>query len=306
MLCGIVDIGANTIRLSIYDCDEKTEAVRRLLHKKSMAGLASYIEAKRMSPQGVDLACSVLESYQEILYNFGINQLYVFATAPFRNIKNTQEVVEEILLRTGITVQVLTGQEEAILGFIGATHDAQLRKGIVLDIGGGSTELTVYDGKQVLAASSIPIGSLNLYKTYVKKLLPSKRECREILHRSMLEVQNLKGLKEAKGYKIICGIGGTIRATAALNNMVFELPAGNREIDGDNVEKMLELYSSAPKYFISKVLQAVPDRSHTIIPGMIILNSVITIFGCDTILMSSYGVREGYLFDRVLQQSGGQ
>ena len=88
--------------------------------------------------------------------------------------------------------------------------------------------------------------------------------------------------------------------------MVFELPAGNREIDGDNVEKMLELYSSAPKYFISKVLQAVPDRSHTIIPGMIILNSVITIFGCDTILMSSYGVREGYLFDRVLQQSGGQ
>ena len=94
MICGIVDLGSNTIRLSIYQYEG--EHFRLLLNKKTMAGLAGYVQDGALSDGGILVACRVLSSYRALLSNFSVSEMHVFATASLRNISNTGEAVEAI------------------------------------------------------------------------------------------------------------------------------------------------------------------------------------------------------------------
>ena len=143
MLCGIVDLGSNTIRLSIYHCDGGQ--FRLLLNKKTMAGLAGYVRHGVLSDSGILVACRTLAAYRALLDNFSVRDMHVFATASLRNITNTAEAVQTIRDITGITVEVLSGEEEAALSFKGAVLPGGVSTGLLADIGGGSFELVAYE-----------------------------------------------------------------------------------------------------------------------------------------------------------------
>ena len=94
MKCGVVDVGSNTIRLSIYHCEG--ERIKLLLNKKEMAGLAGYVKDGALSGSGIQAACRVLSGFRALLDNFGIADLYVFGTASLRNIANTEQALDAI------------------------------------------------------------------------------------------------------------------------------------------------------------------------------------------------------------------
>ena len=142
--CGIVDVGSNTIRLSIYQYNDLD--FKLLLGKKETAGLAGYVENGRLAPEGIEIAARVLTDFRTLLDNLEIDQLHVFATASLRNISNTDEAVDAIQAAAGVPIQVITGSEEAALSFQGALHGTPKPEGqgLLADIGGGSTELVIY------------------------------------------------------------------------------------------------------------------------------------------------------------------
>ena len=115
MKCGIVDVGSNTIRLSIYHWEG--QRFKLLMNKKEMAGLAGYIQNGLLSDSGILVACRVLAGFKELLHNFEIADLRVFGTASLRNITNTEEALETIRAVTGIDVEVLSGADEAAFSF---------------------------------------------------------------------------------------------------------------------------------------------------------------------------------------------
>ena len=84
---GIIDMGSNTIRLCIYHYEDGT--LNRIMDRKEMAELASYIKDGKLSQTGINVACNVLQSFSAIVSNFSLDGLYVFATASLRNISNT-------------------------------------------------------------------------------------------------------------------------------------------------------------------------------------------------------------------------
>ena len=92
MKYGIIDVGSNTIRLSIYECEDGR--IKLLMNKKEMAGLAGYIQDGILSDEGVAAAGRILQEYHALLHNLGISECHVFGTAPLRNIVNTEEAVE--------------------------------------------------------------------------------------------------------------------------------------------------------------------------------------------------------------------
>lgn len=98
MKYAIVDLGSNTIRLSVY-LSLEDGGFRLLFSEKEMAGLAGYIKKGIMSQEGIEKACAVLQDFQVLLAQFGMEEMHVFATAPLRNIQNTDEAVEQILHR---------------------------------------------------------------------------------------------------------------------------------------------------------------------------------------------------------------
>ena len=168
MKCAIVDLGSNTIRLSLYNTLENG-GFETLFSKKYMAGLAGYVSHGIMSNDGINQACAVLLDFKILLQQLGVKDMHVFATASLRNIKNTEKALETIKRRTGLSVDVIEGSEEGILGYYGALYTTDLKNGMMFDIGGGSTEFVRVKNGKVKNSQSVSIGSLNLVNYHFNK-----------------------------------------------------------------------------------------------------------------------------------------
>ena len=296
MKYALVDLGSNTIRMSIYDA-RRPGGFQLLFSQKKMAGLVNYISCGVLSQEGINVACQVLQSFQWLLRQFGMTQPTVFATASLRNISNTEEAVEAIRERTGLHVDVISGEQEAELGYYGAQLSCDGRPGLMFDIGGGSTELTVVRDGQLEQAVSYPIGSLNLFNHFVSKLWPNKDEIAEmqahILH-------TLKGAPAWGRTDLACGIGGTARAALKIANLYFRKPEGNRTLTVSELDELTEVLLTRKAAARKLILNSCPDRVHTILPGILVMNTVASTLCRERVFISKYGVREGYLCRRLL------
>jgi exopolyphosphatase/guanosine-5'-triphosphate,3'-diphosphate pyrophosphatase len=232
--------------------------------------------------------------------DFGIGNAYIFATASLRNIANTEEAVKRIEDEMGLYVDVLSGEEEARLGFMGATLAVNIEKGLFIDIGGGSTELVTFRKREILKATSMPVGSLNLFLRHTAALLPTDGSMKKIKQDVLSEMGKTDLFQKGK-QNVICGIGGTVRAARKLYNELYSLPCDNATMETENLSRMLAFYKENGRDFSRKILEIAPDRIHTIIPGMIILNTIAKKSRSENIIVSQCGVREGYLFDKVLR-----
>ena len=293
---GVIDVGSNTIRLSIYDVSNGE--VYPMLNNKTTAGLAGYVKKGKMTKKGIQKACDVLNQYKDMMEHFPLEELFVFATASLRNISNTDDALQTIQSETGLSIDVLTGYQEATFDFIGAAHSINLDEGVLLDIGGGSTEILVYERGEIQNAVSLPFGSLSMFTNYVSRLFPTKKEKKEIEAAVMKEVEKIKFLR-GKRFDTVVGIGGSIRATKNMNNIVFGLPKENNVIIAEDVPKLLKQFKGEENEVLKTVLKVSPDRVHTLIPGMIVMNTVCKYVECKDIIMSAFGVREGYLYQKL-------
>ncbi len=297
MICGIVDLGSNTIRLSIYKYEDGV--TKLLLSKKSIAGLLGYVTDGVLSKKGVNKACSVLLNFQDILSNFNIENAYVFATASLRNITNTREVIDKIRSETGYEIELLSGEDEATLDFYGAVRATELTSGLLVDIGGGSTELVRFDDMTVESAVSIPVGSLNLSLRHAPDIIPSNTSIKLIRQDVLTELAKLDPSK-ATGAPVVCGVGGTVRAARKIYNDLYDLPNSNMTMDADKLQKLLSVYKKNTKQIMRRVMQLAPDRIHTAITGIVVLTTISKVYGVREIIVSTRGVREGYLYQKVL------
>ena len=192
---GVIDIGSNTIRLCIYEAAGGD--INLLFNNKNTAGLAGYVKNGALTQKGIKKACSVLKQYKATVKNLPVEKLFVFATASLRNITNTDEALQTVYNETGLEVEVLTGGQEAVYDFIGAARSMSLERGILIDIGGGSTELLVYEKGKIQNSVSFPLGSLSMYSSCVSGLFPKKKEKKEIISRTEEFIKSVKWLGPA-------------------------------------------------------------------------------------------------------------
>ena len=295
---GVIDIGSNTIRLTVYQV--KDGHIQTVFHEKSTAGLAGYVTEKgKLSRTGIERAVASLERFQDILQKLSIKQVAVFATASLRNIVNTDEALEIIEQRTGYRVEVISGEKEAMLDYVGATYLLPATDGLLVDVGGGSTELVFFHRGEIRKAVSMPIGSLNMYNKYVSYLFPTKQKQKQMERRVAKELEKLNLPKQV--CPVLYGVGGSVRAAGKLINTGEMLPYANQTVYLDAVAKVLERFRTQSKENLMQLLKITPERLHTLLPGMIILKRIADTFCSTTMIISNYGVREGYLLSEVLE-----
>lgn len=303
MKCAIVDLGSNTIRLSLYNTLENG-SFETLFSKKYMAGLAGYVSHGIMSNDGINQACAVLLDFKVLLQQLGVNEMHVFATASLRNIKNTEKALETIKRRTGLCVDVIDGSEEGILGYYGALYTTDLKNGIMFDIGGGSTEFVRVKNGKVKKSQSISIGSLNLFHNHVFGLWPDKKEQKAIAKRISKRLDAVDFPKKVP--EKVCCVGGTCRAILNIVNYHFNKEENNRIITKEEFNKILKILLKRDAASRNYILKLCPDRVHTIIPGMLVVKEIIERLHCEKIWVSRYGVREGYLCKNFLMTGSTQ
>lgn len=297
MTQAIIDIGSNSMRLTVYDINENN--FRILFKEKIMAGLAGYVEDGVLSAEGIESACSGLLEFREILESLHIGHIAVFATASLRNIKNTEEAVSSIKTATGYDVAVISGEEEAFYGYTGAMRDIALSSGAFIDIGGASTEIVTFAENEILSEASFPVGSLSLYKTCVKKILPGQNALKKIETTISETIDRDTMDTFGKRTPLVC-VGGTARSVLKLAKKRYQLPADCNTVTAAQLNDLCSFFYEDKNAAADLILKLAPDRIHTLIPGMMILQHICQHFDADEIIISKYGTREGYLCRNIL------
>ncbi len=305
---GVIDLGSNTVRLVIYESKGSGEAAgapgfRSVVNDKVMAGLSAYVDNGVFTQEGIDRAVSVLKSHLKHARYFNCERLDIFATAVLRNCTNSKEALDEISRRVERPIFLLTAREEAHLGFVGATYKADIPWGTLVDIGGGSSELTrIMEGSDV-HNTSLCQGSLSSFAAHVTGLIPTRDEMHAIaagIDRKIDALPDPDAYRSAQFF----GIGGSIRAAAKLYQQMHEMPQRPTELSRENLEEMIGAAARTPDPFAHIALKACAERIHTLVPGMIILATIMRRFGSASITICKLGLREGYLIERIFGYDG--
>ncbi len=288
MKCAVCDIGSNTVRVTVYDVNGKSFGL--LFSEKETAGLAGYVTMGKLNADGMARAADAVGRFYRMLDCVGVDVRFCFATASLREVSNTDEAVAYIKDKTGVTVDVISGEEEARLGCTGVLREYPVQSGYVFDIGGGSTEVCRVACGVPAEVSSFPAGSYVLYREHVSRLLPRKDELAAISAAAVSAVSEVT----------VGGSGGDVYFTGGTARAFFRVAGtylGKKGVPltPDEVETVAEALARRDAPARRLIVRECPDRVHTLIPSSRILLALTRRYCTGLVHVSRYGVREGYL-----------
>lgn len=297
MICAVIDIGSNTMRMSVYKVTDGKFTI--LMTKKEMAGLANYITGGQLSKQGIEEMVEVLNRFTASLEYVTVDSVHTFATASLRNISNSEEVIAYVKRSTSIDIELLSGDEEARLSFAGAIYDAPITDGCLFDLGGGSTEVVAFGDKFPYYVRSVNMGSLNLFREHVEKIWPKNRELEE-LKRFISDTMSTMELPK-NAAPVLIGVGGTARSLRTLINMQHDRDITQRHITRKEFDDIVKFLMYRDRLVRDAVLRKCPDRIHTIIPGALVISELVKRLKIENLYISDFGIREGCLWKKIMR-----
>ncbi|OPG15799.1 Ppx/GppA phosphatase family protein [Ferroacidibacillus organovorans] len=298
---GIIDIGSNSMRLSII-ASLQSGAYYVLDEQKASPRLSQQI--KRDGAIAEDAIRDLIEKLQGFIglcRAHHATRIEAVGTAALRAAKNRAEIVERIERETGIHVEVIPGVEEAALGFSAVANTMKLCDALLVDIGGGSTEVTLVRSGAAIASHSFPIGAV----TANRDLGQLSRE--QMMQRIQTLFPQVELLTQAKNMELI-GIGGTIRTIARVHQGLSGYPLAlthNYFMQQTDVEETVAYLGDIPLARRKKVEGLSKDRADLIVPGGMILLSLMRYTASSVLRISGRGLRDGTFFTRVLGTDNG-
>ncbi|WP_232843016.1 Ppx/GppA family phosphatase [Allopontixanthobacter confluentis] len=287
----IIDIGSNTVRMVLYGGSPRAPVV--LLNEKVVARLGRDIAATgRLAEAAIELALRGLARYALILNDLGIDDIEVVATAAVREADNGPKFLRQIEL-LGLAPRLLSGEEEArtsAMGVIGAFPGGA---GVVADLGGGSLELVQISGGQCTIGSSLPLGTLRLPEIRGDSPADTRRAAAKILKAA--------GWGDATGGALYL-VGGTWRAMATYAMAESRHPLSDPHGFELSAEAALELactLAQADPSDLHKSPRISSLRSASMPDAAALLMALVKKLEPDRIVFSSWGLREGLLYDRL-------
>jgi exopolyphosphatase / guanosine-5'-triphosphate,3'-diphosphate pyrophosphatase len=303
---GVIDLGSNTIRLIVYEVkndkleEYSSKCYKRIVNEKEMAGLAAFTKDGSFTEAGVDRAASVLKTLAKHAGYFNCEKLDVFATAVIRNASNRDDIVAELSRSTELPITVLSERDEAHLSFCGALSGKAMQNGTLIDIGGGSTELSRISGGKDFDDISIGQGSLSSFAACVSGVIPTSDEMDSIAKSFRERLNSIDNLGKYRT-DVLYGVGGSARAATKITAQLHGSETKSRQVSADDIRQVLNTCREGNPAFAHAALKASAERVHTMIPGCIIINELMSALGASRLEVCKYGVREGYLIERVLK-----
>lgn len=293
MLYAVTDIGSSIIKYKIYDyTDGNLESV--IINDKT-TGLISYRKNNKLTSKGISVLLDTLKELITYSNKLNVEKNYFYATASLRNIENREEVLRVVREKLNIDIAILTGEEEArhsfnSINWINIPKD----EGLLVDIGGGSSEVSIFKDKTPLEQKSIPTGVLKIYNEYVSLLLPTKEEQEHIIKEVREKIKELNFMKTSEEY--LYGIGKSIVILKKLfSHMGYE--TSENIINIEDVDTLLNQLSSNTKENFKPLLLVDSERVHTMIPCLLILKAIAIEFKIEKIFVCNVTLQDGLILD---------
>ncbi len=300
----IVDIGANSVRMNIYDIDTETGAFSTVSSVRSMLGLAAYAKDGALTSDGAGKLFAVLREFLAQANSIPCDLFSAFATASLRGLSNRAKIVRDIRAGLGIEIEILDGETEAAYDHAAIRYRfPDIPRGLLIDMGGGSTEFVHFDGDILHAVVSHPIGCVMLMKRFTactkKDPFPTDAEMdaiRTYVKETISENPSFIGACDTAFL-----IGGTARAAAKLHASLKDRgPIGDGyTFTADELMAVWQKAYSDMKKGGRWLRETVSDRLISIIPGLCAYLVIAETLGISRFVISNAGVREGYLTEYI-------
>lgn len=294
----IIDIGSNTIRLVIYSSD-KSSRLKEIQNVKAVARLRNHLTSEGiLAPKGIDILINTLLSFQEVTRYHQIKGVKCVATATIRQAKNQQEIIDRVKQETDFSIRVLSEYEEAFYGYLAVVNSTPFNRGITIDIGGGSTELTYFENRKLIHYHSFPFGALSLKEQFVMRELPTEEE--KALLKAYLTEQFKKLDWIIEKQLPIIGIGGSARNMVQIHQEYIGYPLAGVHLYMMNKQNIKELsinLSSMPFTELQKVEGLSKDRADIIVPAIEVFDCLMDIVNTDKFVLSRKGLRDGIFYE---------
>jgi len=298
---GIVDLGSGTTRLVVYAyepgryfrlIDEIRESVR-LGEGLALQG--------RLSQRGMQRALSALKLYADFAQATDLDETRVIATSASRDAENGPEFLREVR-KLGLPVQVLSGEDEARYGVLAVANSFNFQEAWVMDLGGGSAQLSRMQARQYQSGRSYPLGAVRLTEMFLSSNPPKKGEIEDLerfVRREMKEV-----LAQVRENPLpLVAMGGTVRNLAKLAQRRQDYPLDlvhGYFLSREALEEVVALLAQRTTEQRRQLEGLQADRADVIVAGGLVYRTVLREAGLEGLWISGQGVREGAFYREFL------
>jgi exopolyphosphatase/guanosine-5'-triphosphate,3'-diphosphate pyrophosphatase len=297
----VIDLGSNSFRLVVFQyepggwwtlADEIREPVR------VSAGMGDEGVLRR---DPIERALTTAAVFASFLTASGVDRVDAVATSAIRDAPNRDELLDAIRERTGLTIRVISGAEEAWYGYLAIVNSTTLTDGFGIDIGGGSVQITRIADRRLLEAESVRLGAVRVSEAF----LPDE----DVTGKQMAKVRShvAKTLNEFEWWGSdggrLAAIGGTVRNLASAVQKRMDLPDVDEQgfvLTRDALEELIELLASKPAAERGAVRGIKPDRGDVILGGALVVAAAMEHGGFDELEVAEAGLREGVFFEHLL------
>jgi exopolyphosphatase/guanosine-5'-triphosphate,3'-diphosphate pyrophosphatase len=295
----IIDIGSNMARLVIANIleggyfvviDELKEPVR-LAQDMEIDGFLRPLRIQQM--------IKTLNTFKCLYESHGVSKVFAYGTAAVRRAKNQKNFVEEVLSNCGIKLTVLSQEEEASLVYTGVINSMDVPKGLIIDIGGGSTKIIYYNRRTLIAQDTLPFGAVTLTEKF-------QNASKDPMHRTELmekyvgeEMSKLEWFDMIDEDVRFIGVGGSLRNLGKISRRFKRYPLDMAHNYKLPFEEFDNIYQKIRVLDIDKAarIKGLSSARADIFPAALaILNTLRKRLNFEEITISGAGFREGALF----------
>ena len=296
MRVAAVDLGTNSTRLLVADVDDgHVDEVER---ETRITRLGEGVdERRRLLPVPITRVRNVLTDFRRTIERLGAERTLAIATSAVRDAENGEAFLGEIEWSYGFATRLLSGHDEALMTFRGVTAERALEEGMVIvDVGGGSTELLAGGADGVRWHDSLDIGSVRLTERFLHGDPPSDdalERCAKAV-RGLLDARVPDDVRADAGATI--GVAGTITSLAGLDLGLDEYDAEQvhgHVLTSAAIQQQFERLASVPVAERRKLRPLDPDRAPVIVAGAVIVREVVAFLGLDGIEVSEHDILDG-------------
>jgi exopolyphosphatase / guanosine-5'-triphosphate,3'-diphosphate pyrophosphatase len=311
IILAAIDIGTNSIHMAIVEIDPALASFSIIAREKDTVRLGDRDpKTGNLTPEAMERAIATLHRCLDLAKSANVDQIVALATSATREAPNRQEFLDKIESEVGIVVNLISGQEEARRIYLGVLSgmDFQDRPHVIIDIGGGSTELILADPHEARFLSSTKIGAVRLTREFINSDPIDEFELAylRVYVRGMLErvAEELRCYIKPDEQPRLVGTSGTIETLATLHalekNGEVPNPLNGYQMSRKDVKKALDRLAGL-NYEQRAALPGMSEkRAEIIIAGAVILYEAMSLLRLDALVICERSLREGAIVDWML------
>ena len=302
-----IDIGSNALRLTVVTVDADRQFTVLENVREAVRLGADVFTQSVISEETLDRACGAMQNFKKIIDARGVKWVKAVATSAVREALNKDIFLDRVVQASGIEVDVIGPEEEARLIHLAVAEKVDLERGvsILVDIGGGSTEITIVSEGNIISTESYRMGTVRLLQLLGDRKRPEKH-FNQLVQEYVGATQKRLRKEIGKRHVDRCiGTGGNIETLGYLRR---EILGKERDtiLSADELDDLAKRMSSATYEQRVQEYGLRPDRADVIVPASIILQNIVRQSGVDEIEIPHVGLKEGSLLELVRELYGGE